>query len=135
MKYYVITIILIIGSMACKQGISTEEQMLHDKVMIIHDEVMPQVKTINKRELALEKLLKSADVEEDSTALRTTLADLKVAYDLMFEWMDNFKSKSKLPEGTDYMNYLKNEELRIKKVRDAMLSSINDADALIQKLK
>ncbi len=109
--------------------------MLHDKVMIIHDEVMPQVKTINKRELALEKLLKSADVEEDSTALRTTLADLKVAYDLMFEWMDNFKSKSKLPEGTDYMNYLKNEELRIKKVRDAMLSSINDADALIQKLK
>lgn len=118
---------------ACKQDISSDEQAMYDKVMVIHDEVMPKIKTINKSEIALKKLAKTVKSPEDKAEITKTLGDLKVAYDLMFEWMDNFKKKAKFPEGADYMDYLMKEEVRIQKVSDAMLTSISDADALIKK--
>lgn len=133
MKYTFLLLLASISLFACKQDISAEEQDMYDKVMIIHDEVMPKIKTINKSEIALEKLLKTVESPEDKAAINKTLGDLTVAYDLMFEWMDNFKKKAKLPKGTDYMDYLKKEEVRIQKVSDAMLTSIADADALIKK--
>lgn len=133
MKHLYILLISLLALAACRQDISAEEQAKYDQVMVIHDEVMPKIKTINKSEIALEKLSKSVTAPEDQAAIKKTLGDLTVAYDLMFEWMDNFKKKAKLPEGTDYMEYLNKEEVRIQKVSDAMLTSIADADALIKK--
>ena len=133
MKYNYILLLTICLLTACKQDISSEEQDMYDKVMVIHDEVMPKIKAINRSEITLEKLAKTVEAEEDKATIAKTLGDLKVAYDLMFEWMDNFKKKAKLPEGTDYMEYLKKEKVRIQKVSNAMMSSIADADALIKK--
>ena len=133
MKHSFILMLAFCSITACKQDISSAEQVMYDKVMVIHDEVMPKIKTINKSEIALDKLAKTVTSPEDKAVISKTLGDLKVAYDLMFEWMDNFKQKAKLPEGTDYMDYLKNEEIRIQKVSDAMLSSISAADAIIKK--
>jgi len=133
MKYTILLVIATVSLLACKQDISTEEQEMYDKVMVIHDEVMPKIKTINKSEIALEKIAETIESADDKAAIDKTLSDLKVAYDMMFEWMNNFKKKAKLPEGTNYMDYLKKEEIRIQKVSDAMLTSIADADALIKK--
>ena len=134
MRSYVILTLVLSTLIACKQDISSGEQMMYDKVMVIHDEVMPKIKTINKREISLEQLLKTVEDEGDKSAINQTLSDLSAAYDLMFEWMENFKKKAKLPEGTDYMDYLKKEEVRIQKVSDDMLNSISSADAIIKKL-
>ena len=93
MKFSFILCLTVCSLVACKQDISSEEQAMYDKVMVIHDEVMPKIKTINKSEIALNKLVKNVDSTEDQAAINATLGDLEVAYDLMFEWMENFSKK------------------------------------------
>jgi len=108
---------------------------MYDKVMAIHDEVMPKISNMNRLQDRLEKALPNAEAGPELALVKKNIGDLTAASDLMFEWMENFKKKKDMSEEMTYMNYLTSEEIRIQRVSDAMLSSIAASEALLEKMK
>lgn len=133
MKYW--AFLLISASLiACKQDLSSDEQILYDEVMVIHDEVMPKISNMNLLQSKLEKMLPDAPEGAVKALVQKNIGDLSSANDAMFEWMNNFKKKKDLPEGISYSNYLSSEKIKIQRVSNAMLSSIAASEELIEKM-
>ncbi|WP_298549050.1 hypothetical protein [uncultured Aquimarina sp.] len=131
----------LIFNVACNQ-LSKEEQefdALMQKVIDVHDEVMPKMGTMSS-------LIKDLEPKIDTTATGKSYAtaqkDLKDSYDFMMDWMGDFSNK--FPHGeenttkdiekfTAKMKMLQEEELEVKKLRDQINSSINNAKKLLEK--
>jgi len=103
---------------------------LYNEVMKIHDEVMPKIEDIYRKKEALkDKIAKTPNMpESQKKAIDATIAKLDSANDSMMDWMHDF---SPLPDsvGQDKAReYLENEMLRIKKVRENILNALREAE-------
>ena len=129
MKY---TIVLILGLLffnSCKQEFaSTEIETSYKSVMQVHDEVMPEITTINK----LQKQLKP--YKESSSVAAELIDRLESAEDGMMDWMAEFKL-NKSADKKIQVDYLKKEQTRINKVSQDMKSSISMAQAFLDQSK
>ena len=106
---------------------NTEKDPLYDEVMEIHDAVMPKVSDMSK----LGRKLKKLQPGLDSTELivnQKAVADLEKAEEAMFDWMGQFESSKKGPE---HKAYLEEEKVRISKVSEMMLESIDQAQKVL----
>lgn len=115
------------------------ENQLWDEVMVIHDEVMPQMSAINKLTGKLkDQLQNNEELEEALKAkMEETLQDLQKADEGMWNWMHNLKQLGKLRESLDHkgiVNYLNEEKTKITKVKGDMLSSIEKGQELVKEL-
>lgn len=86
-------IALIVLSYSCKET-SPDAKMLsnmHDEVMVIHDAVMPEMKTTN----SLRKQLKQQNAQSQDVSKKEMLGkaiqDLDQADEAMMVWMEGFK--------------------------------------------
>lgn len=132
---------LLVSSVACtnqsapaENDLSAEEQLEKkrwDEVMVIHDEVMPKMGDIAKAQKALRTL---AGEPVDSTILQQ-LTELEIAEEAMWTWMHELKpaSEREAMAHEAYLKYLDEEEKKISEVRDMMLTSIRNAEAMIAK--
>lgn len=125
---------------SCGNELSKEEQEfdnLMQQVIDVHDEVMPKMGKISS-------LIKELEPKIDTTSTGKTYAnaqdDLKGAYDFMMEWMGDFsdkfpyeeKNKKFTPEQlAAKMKILQEEEIEVKKMRDQVNSSIENATKLL----
>ncbi len=92
-------------------------QKMYDEVMFVHDEVMPEISTINKLKRQIKKL------EEQDSLSQSMISDLANADEMMMSWMADFKpDKSKDVEAQ--LDYLSKEKIKIDKVSVEMKSSI-----------
>lgn len=102
--------------------------ILHDQVMEIHDEIMPQMSTINK----LKKQIRSLNEDNKTTERLNAIADLTAADDAMMDWMAAYKKpKENTPESISYLN---NQMKKIAEVKTQMTNAINNAKAVVDVL-
>ena len=136
--YSALSIFLFIS---CNQ-LSKEEQefdILMQKVIDVHDEVMPKMGEMSS-------LIKNLETKIDTTSQGKSYAkaqqDVKDAYDFMMTWMSDFSDKFPYEEeGTktdpeklsSQLKLLKEEEVKVNKLRDQINSSITNAKQLLQK--
>ncbi len=108
----------------------------YQKVMAIHDEVMPEMGTMAKLKKGLKKVREENNSlsEEQSTQVNELITRLTQAEDGMWDWMHEFDKPANNADVEETMTYLKSEEEKIAKVSKDMKSSIQDASNLLEKL-
>ncbi len=125
---------------ACKEEKKADEgpsQM--EQVLAVHDEVMPKMKTIGN-------LVGELKSKVDSTAMgqqyEVAMKDLQNAHKSMMDWMQNFgtrfdqddiRMKKELTE--QKQQWLDEEELKVKALKEEINGSIARAEALLNKTK
>lgn len=130
-----------------------EQKVLFDEVMVLHDEVMPEMQTIYDLKKQLD--IKLTQMGQDSSRLDSSLfiqiiqnkRSLEIADDAMMTWMREFADKM-APPGEDkyqpylkkkgithdeYLEFLQAEKSKIAEVQHAMESSIQHARQLLDK--
>ncbi|MEW7278429.1 hypothetical protein ABW636_07520 [Aquimarina sp. 2201CG1-2-11] len=137
--YPLLTILLV--SISCNQ-LSKEEQefdALMQKVIDVHDEVMPKMGEMST-------LIKDLEVKIDTTAQGQTYAKaqqgVKDAYDFMMTWMSDFSTKFPHEEGGNKINpeklaiqmkLLKEEKVKVDQLKEQINSSIKIAKEALKK--
>ncbi|MBK8703878.1 MAG: hypothetical protein IPN33_09785 [Saprospiraceae bacterium] len=121
----------------------TQEQLqLQDSlwtgIMAVHDSVMPQTSEINRMSQRFKKELKENSKLDVATKsqLITVLEFLEQSDASMFDWMNNLKQinnlrKAEMPH-EEIVSYLLQEKTTIIQVRDAMLTSLNAGQKLME---
>lgn len=119
------------GEMGNEDANEDPNQALYDQVMNLHDEVMPKMEDIYKIKSQLqEKIANSPDlVKERKEALERMILTLDSANNSMMDWMHQFNP---LPDSADEEQsraYLESQMEKIKKVKDIMISTLEEAKA------
>lgn len=109
---------------------------LHDRVMQIHDEIMPKMDNIMKAKGQLQEKMDSlrannGNEEVISELERATLA-LSEADEAMMQWMRNFKPQEDVTDEKAVTDYYKDQEDKIKAVKEQMYSSLEEAKKLLE---
>ena len=115
------------------------QQQLWDKVMKLHDEVMPKTTAINqlsknlKTQWETNKNLDAATKDDISIAIQ----ELESADEGMFAWMHDLKKLEPLRESESHqgiLNYLQEQEQSMILIREEMDNSLAKADSLLKKI-
>jgi hypothetical protein len=108
----------------------SENQMLYNEVMKVHDEVMPKLEDIYKKKEALKNKIASTpnmpDAEKKKIEVR--ISQLDSAAESMMVWMREFNP---LPDSTGEekaREYLENQMERVKTVRENILNALKDTE-------
>ena len=115
--------------MACKPNLKDPKvKSLYDEVMVIHDDVMPEISTIHKLK---KKLKKYAD---DDSSIFGMMKELDDADEAMMSWMSDFgKFKTLKDESQDVkISYLTEEKQKISDVSNQMRSIIKRSENYLQ---
>lgn len=121
---------------SCKQGKKAAEgptQM--EKVMAIHDEVMPKMGTIGK---LVGELKAKVDTTEMGQKYEVAMKDLQEANTAMMDWMKDFGDRFDSDEilngkelSAEKQQWLDEEEEKVKVVKEKINGSIERAEALL----
>ena len=108
---------------------------LYDKVMELHDELMPRMEEIyNMKKEIQDEIAKTPEmVAEKKQELEKTILYLDSANNEMMDWMHKF---SPLPDSTDQeaaREYLETEMEKIRKVKDIMAEAVEKAKEEMKK--
>ena len=116
---------------SCKSGYSPEVQKLYDEVMVIHDEVMPEMGTIHKLKKQLKSTLKETSDDLSKENITNNIKALDLADDSMMEWMHQFKVPK---EGNDQLKleYLTDQKQKMSKVNADMKKIIKNAQNAVK---
>ena len=128
-------------SISCNQ-LSKEEQefdALMQKIIDVHDEVMPKMGTISS---LIKELEPKIDTTLSGNPYATAQKDLKDSYDHMMDWMMDFSTK--FPHGEENtsddielfstkMEILQDEEVEVNELKNQINSSIENAQKLLEK--
>jgi preprotein translocase subunit YajC len=134
-----ITLLLVVMSviLSCKkEQKEVKEATQMERVIAVHDEVMPKMGTIGKLINKLEPMV-------DSTAIgkqhEVAIKDLKEGYNLMMDWMKGFGDKfdsDEIMKGKalteEKQTWLIEEEEKVNIMRDKINSSIANAETLLK---
>jgi len=119
---------LLIFLLSCKgEFASTEVKQSYESVMFVHDEVMPEMSTINKLRRQIKKL---PNQNAETTDL---IQKLEAADDSMMDWMQTFNLDRK-SEIHNQLEYLDSEQEKINKVSKDMKESIAAAKAYLNNI-
>ena len=138
MKIKVILLLVLVCISSCRQGKKGSEvptQM--EEVMMIHDEVMPKMGKLSKLVSELkEKIDTTATGKEYAAAMK----DLKDSNKSMMDWMMGFSDRfnpDEILEGKELSlekkEWLNEEEVKVKALKEQINSSIEKAEALLDK--
>ncbi len=108
-----------------------------ETVIAIHDEVMPEMKTIGQLVGLLKPL---ADSTEAGKPYQAAMEDLQASYKSMMDWMQGFGDRftyEEIMEGkpltSQKKEWLEEEEIKVKAMRDEVMGSIERARELLKK--
>ena len=120
---------------------SLEKEVLEKEVMEGHDIAMPKSMKIPNLQKETQRLIDSIDklpakAREAAAPYRAKLKnvykELGDAYTSMENWMDNFDYDSAKNNVEQRIRYLTDEKLRVNKVKEAVLGSLQKADSLLK---
>lgn len=102
-------------------------QSLYEKVMGVHDEVMPRMDEIHKLKRQLEETIKNSKdlAAEKRKELEQKIALLDSASKAMMNWMYEFRPEEL--KGDSLRMYLEKEMDRVTKVKELVLEAIKKA--------
>ncbi|MDF0707190.1 hypothetical protein [Flagellimonas okinawensis] len=129
--------ILLLGISCKEEKKVSEENSQMEKVMAIHDEVMPKMGTIGKLVGELKPKVDSTEVGQQYEAAMKDLQDANTA---MMDWMKDFGNRfdhDEILEGKELseekQQWLNEEEEKVKVVKEKINGSIARAEALLAK--
>ena len=123
---YLTALVILLAIVSCKKEFASPEiQKAYESVMLVHDEVMPEITTIQK----LKRKIKKLDVKDG--AAMNLITQLEKADDGMMDWMAGFKLNSKGSK-TEQLKYLSAEQTKIDKVSLDMKKSIQSAQTYLK---
>ncbi|MEM9078722.1 MAG: hypothetical protein AAGC43_16900 [Bacteroidota bacterium] len=106
-----------------------------EKVMTIHDEVMPKMGKLGR---LVGELKEKVDSTETGKQYESAMKDLQDANMAMMDWMKNFGDRfdsDEILEGktltSQKKEWLKEEEIKVKALKEQINSSIAKAEALL----
>ncbi|HYG01365.1 MAG TPA: hypothetical protein VD927_02920 [Chryseosolibacter sp.] len=106
----------------------SENQILYNEVMKIHDEVMPKMNDIHKKKTELKNMLKdNADLPAaEKTSIEQRIARLDSANESMMIWMREFEPIPDSMGEEKAKAYLEGEMEKVKKVRERILKALEE---------
>ncbi|PHN03252.1 hypothetical protein [Flavilitoribacter nigricans] len=118
----------------------TSQQQTWDKVMAIHDEVMPKMGTMHQLTKSLKTQWESNESLDTATKddISIAIQELESADEGMWDWMHNLKQLKPLQESEAHdaiIKYLKDQEQSIILVREEMNNSMAKADSILKALE
>ncbi|MEQ9102937.1 MAG: hypothetical protein RIF36_02860 [Imperialibacter sp.] len=129
-------LLLVATATACSNEQREQKDALMAEVMSAHDEVMPKMGELRKTAKALQAkadslgALTGQDFSTEINTLRQTAQKIEHANDGMMEWMRQFEMPDNEAPVAEVLVYLKNQKEKIDKVRDDMLKSLEEGQAL-----
>ena len=135
--FTVLTLVALLTTTSCKESKKDEEPTRMEQVMGIHDEVMPKMGTLGKLVGQLKPIADSLGAESiEAKAMK----DLQLANKSMMDWMQGFGNRFDLEEimkgkelSEEKEQWLKEEEVKVKKVKEDINSSIERAEEILKK--
>ena len=134
----VIFILVLVLTISCKENKKVKEgptQM--EEVMMVHDEVMPKMGTLSK---LVAELKTKVDTTASGKEYEVAMKDLQEANKSMMDWMMGFgerfdsdeilEGKALTPEKIEWLN---EEEEKVNVLKEQINSSIEKAEALLEK--
>lgn len=106
--------------------------------MEVHDEVMPKMAEMNRVGRELKALSKDMKEKAKLEQVNKALKDLEAASEGMMAWMGTLQQPKKLREEKSHeeiMAYLKAETQKIAQVKQDMLGSLEQGQALLEALQ
>lgn len=135
--FYTLIALLSVGllSLGCKGETSPSESNKMAEVIAVHDEVMPKMSEIGKLVALLKPM---ADSSETGLPYLKAMRDLQDAHAAMMDWMKGFGDRfdyEEVMEGKplspEKIALLKDEEVKVKAMRDLVLQSIKSAEKIL----
>lgn len=131
-------ILILAATFAMAGGCKAEKEpsTRMQRVMAIHDSVMPEMGTISRLVAQLKPL---ADSTETGQAYQKAMGDLQEAHTAMMDWMKGFGDRfdhDEIMKGAELspekQEWLKEEEVKVKAMADQVNGSIARAKALLE---
>jgi hypothetical protein len=153
MKINSLICIVLLGLLAAcsekKVSDTTQEQdttlvsaKLFKEVMSVHDEVMPRMdelmnfKSKAKKKIetldSLNKIKTKPEYATEKQQLDSLLTDLDAADNAMMDWMHQFDSKMEGKTESQKSEYLKDQQLKVKAMRDKMVYGLDKAKKILK---
>ncbi|SEK88659.1 hypothetical protein SAMN04488008_102370 [Maribacter orientalis] len=135
--FTLLTIAGLLSAISCKDSKKVDEPTRMEQVMDIHDEVMPKMGTLGKLVGQLKPMADSLGAESiEAKAMK----DLQQANKSMMDWMQGFGNRFDSEEimngkelSEEKEQWLKEEEEKVKKVKEDINASIQRAEEILKK--
>ena len=124
--------LLVIGS--CTNAEQKQLEQLQNEVLAVHDEVMPQMGTLNELKTSLMEKNEMLKVSEDSTVIdQVILNDMLItkldqSHEGMMAWMRQFERIDEQAEVAENRQYLEDQMQMIQQVKIDMDQAIQSAE-------
>ena len=148
-SFFTTSVIAVLFLVSCgqhntKENVYLEANRIFDQAIEVHDEVMPLMGDIMKLQSALKEKKDNISDEKTIQKINESLQNLENAHSLMMDWMRNvtqIPDQSEVdPDASDFVSpqemlLIQEQSLEeAKKVKIAILGSINEANSLISEL-
>jgi hypothetical protein len=124
------------GTQSNQEECSSDEclkQQAYDKVIAVHDEVMPKLSYISELKSKLEEKMTTIEDSVEAQEYLEIMQDLDTADESMWVWMRSFNSDIEPMPIDEAMDYLNDEQAKIDQVAEKINTSIKTAEAAIAK--
>lgn len=105
----------------------------YDKVIAVHDEVMPKMSYISELKGQIEERMDSSSDSLKIEELKNLMINLDAADESMWAWMHQFNSDLEDVEIDEALDYLKSEQENVDEVARKINDSISAAEEELKK--
>jgi len=132
--FLIVSSILIVS---CSEKQKEAKDELYDKVMAVHDEIMPKMGDIMKFKKQLQEKIDALSAAEEVNSakiseLEQAIADLDNSHDEMMGWMRQFDNDFEGMVNEDIMKYLNDQMGKIKKVGEVTNAALKQAEEMLE---
>ena len=129
-------LLVILTSVSCRENAEKDGQTQMQRVMAIHDEVMPEMKTIAN---LVGELQPKVDTTAQGFKYGRAVKELQDSHRAMFTWMKEFGERftsdeilDGAPLSEEKQKWLDEEEEKVIALKEQILESIKQGEALVK---
>lgn len=132
-------VLAVVTISSCGEKKKSQQDLLYDEVIAIHDEIMPKMGDIMKyKKLLTQRVNTLIDegMEENAVtieAVKKAVADLEVSHEEMMDWMHQFNPEFKDMTEKEIMDYLNDQKTKIEQVGKTTSEALTNAEKLLNK--
>lgn len=128
---------LFIFLQSCGNKQVEENKVLREKVIAVHDEVMPkmgQLKSFEKAALQKAEELESSETPEVDkiNELKNLASELNQAYEGMFVWMRQYNNEDGEQTPEEVKVYLEEQMIQVTQVNETIKAALEKAEQLLE---
>lgn len=130
-----LTFMLLVVLASCGPSIQEQNLMMREKIIEIHDEVMPMMGRLKSLEKKANQEIDRLEEENPDTArieeLKVLAVDLNAAYDGMFDWMHQYEATDGDRTPEEVKVFLDEQLIKISEVNAQFKEVLTKADEML----